>query len=321
MRSALLCISGGVADRPDSAASPALHRLLSRSRRTAVACASPQAWLCELFGVRPGPDYPVAALSLLGEGGEPGPHAWLRADPVHLQADQGVLILRAARHLDLPYDEARALAAALNRHFEPDGLRFLPLRADRWYVRVGSPPEVLTQPPSAAEGRSIDALLPAGPDAMILHRWFNEAQMVLHVEPVNEAREARGAPPINSVWLWGAGTLPRVDPPEVVAAWGDDPLLQGLCHQAGIPVAPVGDGSDWLARAGPGRHLIVPDGEADALERDWFAPLLAALRSRALHEAAFVFPQGPRASRFDLRTSDLWKFWRRGTPLASAAHA
>jgi hypothetical protein len=321
MRSALLCISGGVADRPDSAASPALHRLLSRARRTAVACASPEAWLCALFGVRPGPDLPVAALSLLGDGGETGPHAWLRADPVHLQADQGALLLRQARDLDLHQDEASALAGALNRHFEPDGLRLLPLRTDRWYLRIAATPDVVTRPPRAAQGRSIDPLLPAGPDAMTLHRWFNEAQMVLHGAPVNEAREARGAPPINSVWLWGAGTLPRVDPPDVVAAWGDDPLLHGLCRQAAIPVAPVSDATDWLARAGHGSHLIVADAEADALERDWFAPLLGALRSRALDQVALVFPQGPRASRFDLRASDLWKFWRRGTRPASAAHA
>jgi hypothetical protein len=321
MRSALLCIPGGVADQPDPAASPALHRLLARSRRSAVACSSTEAWLCDLFEVRGRPDLPIGALSLLGDGGEPGSHAWLRADPVHLQADQGALILRAARHLHLQHDEARALVAALNRHFEPDGLHFVPLRAERWYARLGSTPAVLTQPPSAAEGRSIDPLLPAGPDAMRLHRWFNEAQMVLHAEPVNAAREARGASPINSVWFWGAGCLPRVDPPGFAAAWGEDPLLRGLCRQAGIPVEPASGGTEWLARASPGRHLVVPDAEADVLERDWFAPLLGALRRRALNEVGLVSAHGGRGARFDLRASDLWKFWRRGSRPVSAAHA
>jgi hypothetical protein len=321
MRSALLCIPGGVSDRPDPAASPSLHRLLSRSRPTPLAWVSPEAWLCELFSVRASPDLPAGALSLLGDGGEPGTHPWLRADPVHLQADQGALILRASRHLHLEPGEARALAAALDRHFEPDGLQFVPLHTDRWYVRTTATPNVLTWPSGAADGRSIDPFLPAGPDAMRLHRWFNEAQMVLHAEPVNEAREARGALPVNSVWLWGAGSLPRVDRSVFAAAWGDDPLLHGLGRQAGIPVAGMGDGVSWLARAGPGRHLIVPDAEGDALEHDWFEPLLAALRRRTLDEVALVFPDGVRAWRFEVRASDLWKFWRRGAHQASAAHA
>ena len=34
--------------------------------------------------------------------------------------------------------------------------------------------------------------------------------MLLHAHPVNEAREARGEPAVNSLWLWGAG--PRAAP-------------------------------------------------------------------------------------------------------------
>jgi hypothetical protein len=321
MRSALLCVPGGIADRLDPAASPALHRLLSRSRRRTLACPSPESWLCQQFGLAAAPELPVGALGLLGDGGEPGAQIWLRADPVHLQADQASLVLRAAHHLDISQAEASALAAALDRHFKPDGLRFLPLRADRWYVSVPAALDVHTRSARAADGRDIDPLLPTGPDAMRLHRWVNEAQMVLHDDPVNQAREARSALPVNSVWLWGAGTLPLVERRDCTAGWGDDPVLRGLCLRAGIPVGPVRDGADWLERAGPGEHLIVPDCALDALERDWFEPLLGALRRRALDGISLVSLQDRRAGRFDLRANDLWKFWRRAAPPSSSAHA
>ncbi len=57
--------------------------------------------------------------------------------------------------------------------------------------------------------RSINSHLPRGDDALAWHRVMNEAQMIMHAHPVTAAREARGAPPANSIWLWGGGTLPR----------------------------------------------------------------------------------------------------------------
>ena len=50
-------------------------------------------------------------------------------------------------------------------------------------------------------------LLPAGNEGSVWRRRMNEAQMVLHAHPGNEAREARGELPVNSVWFWGAGEL------------------------------------------------------------------------------------------------------------------
>ena len=58
------------------------------------------------------------------------------------------------------------------------------------------------------------------------HSILNEIQMVLHEHPVNEAREGRGEPPVNSVWLWGAGPMPGdVDAPfQSVSA--NDPITR-----------------------------------------------------------------------------------------------
>ena len=38
-----------------------------------------------------------------------------------------------------------------------------------------------------------------------IRRLQSEAQLVFHAHPVNEAREARGEPVVNSLWLSGCG--------------------------------------------------------------------------------------------------------------------
>jgi hypothetical protein len=329
MRSALLFVPGLVPDRPDPSAAlaavryPALRRLLARSAKTATPCASPEALLCDLFGVAAHPDLPVAALTLLADGVEPGEASWLRADPVHLRADQAALVLVSARHFRIADDEAEALVVGLNRHFAADALQFVAPRPDRWYLRLPAPLELRTRPVGIADGCSVDPILPDGADAMRVHRWFNEAQMLLHSHAVNQAREGRGELTINSVWFWGAGALPAARSGHLAHGWGEDALLRGLCLQAGIVVAPAPDtGAAWLAQAGAGGHLLIPSAAAlESLEHVWFEPLLAALRRRKLDALTLLALHEGQALRFSLTAGDLWKLWRRTTGLPGSAHA
>jgi hypothetical protein len=265
---------------------------------------------------------PVSALTLLGDGGDPSTGQWLRADPVHLRPEQGALILVSTRHLQVSTEEAQTLTAELNRHFAADGLRFYAPDPARWHVRLPRSLDLFTRPPSEADGCSIDPLLPAGADAMVLHRWANEAQMLLHAHPINEAREARGELPLNSLWWWGAGTLPASAPCTYAMGWGDDPLLSGLCRWSGIPVCPApATAAEWLRQAGDGSHVLVLASPPDVLEQAWFKPLLGALRRRELGALTLLTLYQRRALGFALNASDLWKFWRRASGVGAGVHA
>ncbi len=157
--------------------------------------------LCELFGVPCEADAPVAPISAafdgLGEG------CWLRADPVHLRLRRDQMILLP--DVEVEADEAEQLCAALNEHFAGQGMEFFAPHPQRWYVRLDRLPDIETVPLSQAAGRNVRGLLPSGKEAAHWHRVFNEIQMLLHSHPANEAREARGELPINSLWLWGGG--------------------------------------------------------------------------------------------------------------------
>jgi hypothetical protein len=314
------------------AAAYALHglqRFLARAHLRRSACDSIEQALCERFSVARQEDWPIAALTLLADGIDPADGYWLRADPAHLHAARGELILTACGRLGQTQPEADALVASLNQHFAPESLQFHAVRPYRWYVRAAQAQDLVTIPPSAALGHNVDRLLPLGEHALAWHRRLNEMQMLLHEHPVNTAREARGAVPVNSVWLWGGGRRPQCRSSAGLTAWSDEPLVRGLALCAGAPCKPTPPSADaWLRAAGAGDHLIVlsdPLNEhaswASELERHWMAPLLAAIRRGAVERAMLVTHHGRELVRLAATRLDLWKFWRRAPRIDALALA
>jgi hypothetical protein len=323
---------------------PALERLLAKGRRSVsaplaagqAADAPAVAWLCRQFGVEPQGDWPVAPFCLLADGGEPGAHHWLRADPVHLKLEGSRLLLADGGQFALTQQEAEALAASLNAHFSGAGLLFHPLRPQRWYLRLERAPALATTPLAQAAGRDIDALLPRGADAPGWHARLNEIQMLLHGHAVNAQREAAGELPINSVWLWGGGRLPEVPPARFNALWSSDPFAAGLAQAARIAAHALPADAAALLRAGAGAgvNLIVLDqlraaaqyGDAHGwreqlarLERDWLAPLLQALRQERIGMLSLHAPGPAGTISVETTRGDLRRFWRRVRPLEALA--
>ena len=132
--------------------------------------------------------------------------------------------------------------------------------------------------------------------------------MLFHEHPVNAAREARGEPVMNSIWFWGGGTMasPGVRPFSTV--FGNDPLARGLALASGVPARPLpGHAGAMLSAAGAEGVALVafdaPRSEEDvaALERDWFEPLLAALRWGRIGMLTLSLPG--RRSFFEIDTT------------------
>ncbi|MEK7877671.1 MAG: phosphoglycerate mutase, partial [Pseudomonadota bacterium] len=284
---------------------PVLETLLARGTVVLHPALERDAWLCRAFGVAKQLDWPVAPLTLAADGVAPQHYYWLRADPVELRMEHSRLVMARAVS-DLDAIESRELIAALNRHFSRDGITLLAPCPRRWYLRADRAPGIATTPLARAANRDIEAHLPQGDAALDWHRVINEAQMVLHEHAVNVAREARGAATVNSIWLWGGGTVPVIGRPPYHAAWGDDALTRSLAAAAGIARHdPAGDGAVWLtaATAADHDHLLVLDQLSDALrtggiatwrehlamlERDWMAPLASALRGRRISAITLV---------------------------------
>jgi hypothetical protein len=321
---------------------PALERLLGRAVRTIEAPMGLYDWLSEATGLRPllaeNARMPCAALSLLGDGGAPGVSGWLRADPVHLRVDRDQLLLDDLPAATLSDDDATRLVAALNAHFEADGMKFSATDARTWYVETAAPPNARFTPLSEATGNNADVLRPQGPDAMAWQRAGNEVQMLLHEHPVNQAREARGELPVNSVWFWGAGVLPQAAELRYRQICSDDPVARGIAILGGMRAATAPRSArQWLEReteSGEGRYLVMLDGlrktareqGIDAwraalldCERGWFAPLLEALRRDHIGMLT-IHALAPHCTlSAEIIRGDFAKFWRRAKPLATYA--
>jgi hypothetical protein len=305
---------------------PALQTLLTRGTRQPCPAEGVEAALCVALGIERQQDWPLAPITLVADGGETGDAYWLRADPVHLQVMRDRIVLANGEALALSREEADALAGAIGQHFGGD-LSPLPLHPRRWYLRFPVAPHLTTTPLSVAVGRDIDSLLPLGGDAMRFRTQLNELQMLLHEHPVNQAREARGDLPVNSLWLWGGGHLPAIRTHSMPIYTRDaEALMLGAFCGARVHALPTQLDAQWLKTDG----VILLDGltrsgqYGDAcgwrealreLEQDWFVPLLGRLRTLGPHDLRLLDPVNGKA--LHLQARDAWKFWRRSHRLIS----
>jgi len=313
---------------------PALESLLARSRRTTEESMSLERWLANKFDEYDADEIPAGALSVAALGGEAGDATWMRADPAHLRLNRDQLVLVPAIAFGLQAAEAELLAETLNKHFTGQ-LTFFPLSAERWCVRLDdlAAKGLRTETPAEVAGKDINRHLPSGEGSKRWHALLNEIQMVLHEHPVNEARETRGEPVVNSVWLWGAGRLPKDAAAAFQSVTGDDPVARGYAKAAGLRHRELPANADTLLARLPeeGRELIVLDalrmplalGDFEAwrsrlveLEQHWFAPMLSALKAGRVGMATVCVPDSTELVSFETTRNDQRHFWRRPKALA-----
>jgi len=304
---------------------PSIELALARGRCTARNSEPLERWLAHAFGIEGA--LPAGALTLLAAGGDAGEHEWARADPVHLRLMRDRLILVPAEALHLRADEAAALCRHLNEYFA-GRMELRTTDAGRWVARPAANAGFGDDAPLSLAGRDVE--IAAGGDTAA-HRLLNESQMALHEHPVNEARETHGEAPVNSLWFWGAGRLPAASPSRFASVTAGEPIAVGLARAAGIPARGLPPSANEWPMPAEGRHLVVLDalraplalaepGEyaeaLAALERDWFAPLLSALRAGRIGMLTVNVPDGPECAAFETVRADLRRFWKRPRALA-----
>jgi hypothetical protein len=185
-----------------------------------------------------------------------------------------------------------------------------------WFIPAGPFASLASYSVDQAHGRNIDWWMPRDTKEQgVAKRWRklqNEIQMLWHIDPVNEEREQRGLPSINSLWISGIGKLSNVQAPQAITSscqvYSEHPLLAGLAKYLNIPY-----------------NNIVKTGELagafawlDQPETIW--PVLSkALIDKQLDELALIdFSNGKVRERI-FTAKDLykksWAFWKKAEPL------
>jgi len=302
---------------------PALEVLLARGRRCAAGPERLERWLHDAFELE-SERLPAGALTFVASNRDPGAGCWLRADPVHLRLMRDHVIVVPAEGLEISRAEAEAFCASLNAHFA-GVMELFALDPRRWVARlVDREIELDDVPALEVAGRQLP--LARGRDLEV-----TEIQMVLHAHAANTARDERGEPAINSLWLWGAGRAGKATS-RWASVLADEPLALGLAllSRTRCRSLPAG-AAQWLQGAPEdGRHLFILDAlrlptlllDADkyhamlaALEADWFAPLLGALRAERIGMVTIHVPDGASGVSFETIRADLRRFWRRKKPI------
>ncbi|HEX7384841.1 MAG TPA: hypothetical protein VF291_11045 [Burkholderiaceae bacterium] len=156
--------------------------------------------------------------------------AWGLVTPAHCRVGTSEISLVDPAALALDEAESRALFEAVHPLFEAAGFVLLYGAPLEWYAAHESLAELASASLDRVVGRRLDPWLAPLERARGVRRLQNEVQMLLHGQPANEAREARGALAVNSFWLSGCGVhqpardVPglRVDDALRASALGED---------------------------------------------------------------------------------------------------
>lgn len=223
-------------DAQNSALYPSLVKLLSKATVVPNRPACFEGVLKSHFTGLPWREIPAGALSALAHGviDTSDKSNWLRADPAYLKADATSIYCLGNQHLDITEQERQALATSLNEFLNPEGIKLYALNKT-WVMSTPQTPNITTNALADVEGKSIDPMLPSGPDAVHWHKLLTECQMLLNQHPVNIARQEKGLLPVNSLWFWGNGRLPEHIEALFDCIYSDNKIMKGLSKVAKIP--------------------------------------------------------------------------------------
>jgi hypothetical protein len=319
--------------------SPALDKLLARATLTERVAGEAyqrtlphERWIAQQFGAvaTTVPDEaPLAPYMLLADGGTPGDAIWACIEPVHLRIAHDHILLLDPAALDLSDEDAYALAALARPLVEELGVRMETPTPRRWYFSGDALGTLAGASPLRATGRGIDIWLPhdaaTGQRSRAWMKLQNEVQMAWFEHPVNEAREARGLPAVNSIWLHAQGAARPVRSP-FARVLSHAAATRGLALAAGASAdaPPASYRALQAAEAGPtlveldafAAPYIAEDWAAwsearRTLERDWFAPALDALEAGRLGALAITLTGETGSATLAVTRGDLRRFWRR----------
>ena len=307
-----------------SARLPILRRFVSRSSFRFYDGIGLAAWYCQRFDIAPARDWPIAALLAAGTGIDDSKY-WICADPANLAVDRDRVIMMATPPLS--DTESAELFESVRNHISGDRLRLLRVDAMHWCIGCEDAQELSGTEPSLCAGRNIDELLLRGSDAPRWLRLGTELQMLLHEHPVNLARESRGEAPVNSLWFWGGGELPRIPSSKLTVA-AQESLPRALAGLSKATVIPLSVGlAATLADQTEGDLIAVADdasagastgdteSSAHAWEQSWIAPAWQALKANLFDRAVLAGMHGDGMIELSVDRAARWKFWRRGNPV------
>ncbi len=250
-----------------------------------------------------------ASLRFHGQTGD-SPSVWMAgADPVYLEPRLDHLFLHAFAPGDVPANEFRRIFNHLQDTLATEG-DFAFARVGAYgYIRSDTAIDTAALSPQAVNQRVPNDYMPRGTTAACYRQRLSEIEMALHEHEANVERSLRGAFPVNSLWLWGGGRLPEIEPRPLPPLFCNDPLLIGFWRMAQASLAPLPITVPEIieiTHGGFATYLpLVP--ETGPLLEPALAALRDALFAQRLDEVRLHFASGLVVT---LRRRHRYRYWR-----------
>lgn len=243
-----------------------------------------------VFGYDPRSCYtgrsPLEAVSM---GVELGPNdVAFRMNLVTLTPHNGRVYMEDFSAGHIGSEESHQLIKALQDQLGNGQFQFYPGVGYRHLLVWRNGKDTMTAtPPHDISGKEVLTYLPKGEGADELIGLMNSSQMVLHNHPVNKQREERDELPATSVWLWGHGKSPVLQPYRekfglsgaVISAVD---LMKGIGLCAGLEVINVPGATGYIDTNYQGKA----DAALAALERLDFVYLHVEAPDEASHSGS-----------------------------------
>jgi len=300
---------------------PQLETFFARARCGPALADSLDTLRLKLFGIDSQESVPVAALCALATGslGAEDMACCLRLDPVVLQADMSRVLLMRCGFAGFPAHYQQQVKQVVQSVLAAENLALQDSAEDWWTSKLAVAPTVTFTSLDDALGADVSECLPEGPGAVFWKRLNNEIQMALHASEANQQRLQQGQAVINSVWFWGAGSLPKVPiKPQYDRVFSDDSVSRGLAHLQKISLKRLGelpvDGE--MIRAGEAPSILVdwavPAADAAAsvpLTPERLEQFVGGLIGQVKMHGSTIRLFSPEQS-WRLGRGDLWRFWK-----------
>ena len=168
----------------------------------------------------------------------PDRHKYLLFRPVHLKADMYNAFVIPIEDSQTNLNDIALLIKDLSDYFEVD-CDIRAMAEGNWLMRLK-----LCDPPRhfphylSIIGRKANPYTEQSKHLLPWYQLVNEMQMYLHQHEINQNRLQSGLLTINSLWFWGAGSLPARSNTGI--SWNcDDELLTQFAQSSGIEVADI----------------------------------------------------------------------------------
>ncbi len=266
-------------------------------------------------------EVPFAAISRLKIDDERPEGIWMYADPVHLKPTSNGLVLFDSRQFALSRHDILAIAGYLNDLFKEQNIEIEIPENDHWYLKLNKQPSIKTHDIHRVSGKDIANHLPIGEEESRWISLFNDIQMRLHDCEINQQREQRGELPINSLWFWGAGEIPRSLDRKWSAVFSNENLVECLAMLSSMDYFPAKDFWSRYDFNQQTQNLIIindtlqstqydePVGWLETIkkiETEWLEKVLSLLKNKKIHQLNIITDE----YEITLEYSIWLKFWR-----------